>query len=76
MHLNAGNKQLQSLCIKTTSSPGYEEQIPNTLGSGRTLSELLHAHGTLQNPRRALKLIKTTVTRRLQKFSNVISNLR
>jgi len=29
MHLNAGNKQLQSLCI--TCSPGYEEQIPCTL---------------------------------------------
>jgi hypothetical protein len=49
MHLNAGIKQLQSLCIKTTSSPGYEEQIPYTLGIGRMLSELLHAHGTLQS---------------------------
>lgn len=49
MHLNPGNKQLQSLCIKTTCSTGYEVQISYTLNSCRTPSELLHAHGTLQS---------------------------
>ena len=48
MHLNAGNKQLQSLCI-ITCSPGYEEQIPYTLSSCRTSPELLHVHGTMQS---------------------------